>query len=206
MQRELPGWLPVALGRTVDAPAPVAGPSLAEPQAAVPGAREAAMIRILMQCNQAGAAQRMAAEIKLGGSAGDVTLHAALGRLAGRTGRWEEAVAELEQATSGGVNDASTWRQLALAYGHLGYHSAAAAALRHVLSENPNDEEARMVLASILLWIGQTEEGLSQLDRVSQAPRGREAEYTQLVAQARAIQGQRNTRLAHQASAASLLR
>jgi tetratricopeptide (TPR) repeat protein len=199
MERELPAWLPAALNRTWDAPAP-AEPAAGTARAAGQGVREATMIRILMQCNQADAAQRIAAELKLGDSAENALVHAALGRLAARLGRWDEAVAELERATAQGVNDSSTWRQLAYAYGRLGRQTAVAAALQHVLADNPNDDEARMVRASILLWIGQTDEGLQELNRIAQAPKGREAEFTQLVAQGQSIERQQHAIVARRAT------
>jgi hypothetical protein len=205
MDRELPRWLRSGILQTREYAAP-AEPRPGVAQEAAYGLRESALMRVLMQCNQSGAAERLATELKIGGAADSGLVHAALGRLASRLGRFDEAASELRLATVQLVADASTWRQLAFAEGRLGHQAAVAAALKHVLDLNPGDDESRMVRASILLWLGQLDEGLAELALVSQAPQGREVEFARLQAQGKSLRVQHPEIVAANAAAANSTR
>jgi tetratricopeptide (TPR) repeat protein len=181
LEAELPQWIRKGMASTTLVSAVSFVPMLASEPAPL-GIRESAMIRILMQCGRYAAAERTADSLRAGGVVDGGLVHAALGRLAVKMARYDEGARELQLAIQQGVDDVSTWRQLAYAESSQGHQAAVAAALEHVLAYDPGDDESRLVRASILLWMGEQEKGLAELTRVEHAPKGHEEAYTQLMA------------------------
>jgi Flp pilus assembly protein TadD len=93
----------------------------------------------------------------------DVEAHFDLGRTYLRSGRHEEGIVELSMALLLDPWDARVAGLLAQAHQRVGDHVRAADAARRALDLEPADSEARYVLATSLVRLGQVEEGQREL-------------------------------------------